>query len=283
MSRSLQALLDSLAKSPGLALLAVIADSAVADTPPGNDTLMAMRTLVSEGALNQLDFRQAWPLLERGLMGSRPSRLLSGLDSCGALPHLLPEVAALSGSYQMGADGEPVDIAAHLSRLLDLAATQNASLRVRVAALLCNLGKVDSPPQHLPTHYLHIDRCLPRIRSIALRFGLPQPIESFAILATQEMERVHRATRMRADALTALLERVDAFAEPERFNDLLTLCTCDWGAYPGQETSTYPKAALLRQAMAACQAVDATMDNGSQNHESRSLAVAAALHSCRQP
>ena len=39
---------------------------------------------------------------------------------------------------------------------------------------------------------------------------------------------------MRAGSITAMLERVDAFGHPERFEQLMTLCTCDFRAYPGR-------------------------------------------------
>lgn len=282
MSRSLQVLLDSLAQPPGLSIVAVAADAAVADQPVPLQTLSAMSALVCNGALDDPNLRPAWPQLERGLMGARPSRLLDTLAACGALPCLLPEFAALSGCFQTGADGEPVDIAAHQGRVLDVAAIRNAPLQVRIAALLCNLGKSDSPPQHLPAHYRHIDRCLPRIATIAKRFGLSAELESFAVLAAMEQERVHRATRMRADAITALLERVDAFAEPARFDDLLTLCACDWAAYPGHATERYPKAPLLREALAACRTVSIDSEVEDDLHERRVLAVAAALRSYRE-
>lgn len=286
MSRNLQALLATVALPPGLSILAVASDAAVADLPPPPQTLSDMAALVAGGALDDLDPQNAWPQLERGLMGSRPSRLLDALAACGALPRLLPEFAALAGCYQTGADGDPVDIAAHQGRVLDIAAIRREPLQVRLAILLCNLGKADSPPQHLPAHYRHIDRCLPRIAAIAQRFGLTRQQEDFAILAAKEMERAHRATRMRADALTALLERVDAFAEPARFDDLLAVCTCDWAAYPGRANEPYPKAALLREALAACLRLetpdDDADDTDASRHERRALAVAAALRSCRE-
>ena len=208
--------------------------------------------------------------------------MAAALTACGALARLLPELAALFGRYQTGFDGEPVDIGLHQGRVVDAAAARNAPLRVRLAALLCNLGKADSPPQHLPAHYRHIDRCLPRIVNVCARFGIAAELEDFAILVAMELERVHRATRMRAGSLTALLERVDAFGELARFEDLLTVCACDYFAYPGNTTPAYPKAALLRQALAACLAADqANDDDETPRHERRAMAVAQALHSCR--
>jgi tRNA nucleotidyltransferase (CCA-adding enzyme) len=280
MSENSQALLDSLSLDPRLSLFAVAAGATMAGGELGEDTLDDMAAQVASGVLADLDARLVWPLLAQGLMGAQPSRMLAALTACGALERLLPEFTALFGRFETGFDGEPVDIGRHQGRVIDLAAAGNAPLRVRLAALLCNLGKADSPPQHLPSHYRHIDRCLPRIRNVYARFGIAAELEDFAILVAMELERVHRATRMRAGSMTALLERVGAFADPARFDDLLTVCACDYFAYPGNTTPTYPKAALLKQALAACQSLpEADEDAAITLHEQRATAVARALRS----
>jgi len=282
MSENSQALLDSLSLDPRLSLFAVAAGATMAGGELGEETLDDMATQVAGGALADLDARLVWPLLAEGLMGDQPSRMLAALTACGALERLLPEFTALFGHFQTGFDGEPVDIGRHQGRVLDVAAAGNAPLRVRLAVLLCNLGKADSPPQHLPSHYRHIDRCLPRIRNVCARFGIAAELEDFAILVAMELERVHRATRMRAGSMAALLERVGAFTDPGRFEDLLTVCACDYFAYPGNTTPAYPKATLLKQALVACLALpdpDEDDDEATALHERRTIAVALALRS----
>jgi tRNA nucleotidyltransferase (CCA-adding enzyme) len=36
-----------------------------------------------------------------------------------------------------------------------------------------NAGKTDSPREHLPVHYRHVERGQPRIEAICDRFGVP--------------------------------------------------------------------------------------------------------------
>jgi hypothetical protein len=71
-----------------------------------------------------------------------------------------------------------------------------------------------------------------------------------------------------------------AYSGMARFDDLLTVCACDYFAYPGNTTPTYPKAALLKQALAACQALpEPDEDEATTLHEQRAMAVAHALRS----
>ncbi len=269
----------------------VLLDLAAGAAQPGgwldDETLLDMKKLVDGGGLSQIDPAEIWPYLAKGLMGEQPSRMFVALRACGALARLLPEVDALFGHFQSADESDQVDIGEHQWRAVDKTASRHAALPVRFAALLFNLGKSDSPPQHLPAHYRHVDRCLPRIEAICARFKVAPELRELALLVAEELERVHRAARMRAASMTALLERVDAFTRPGRYLDLLTVCACDYAAYQGNEGKTYPKTALLERAREACLAVDQELmaDDASSDpvrrHELRAMAVAGALRSER--
>jgi len=251
------------------------------------DTVLLMASQVEGGAFDGIAPDQIWPEIARGLMGPVPSRMLRVLRNCGALRVLLPEVADVFGVPQSADDPPQVDIGDHVLRILDQAADRGAPLAVRFAALVMNVGKADSPPEHLPAHYRHMERARPRIESISARFGVPADCREMALLGLAEVERVHRAARMRAGSMAAMLERIDAFGRETRFEDLLMLCACDFHAYPGREGRPYPKAEMLRVSLAACRAIDTqeidddAEDPDAARLEARALAIAAALRSSR--
>jgi tRNA nucleotidyltransferase (CCA-adding enzyme) len=253
------------------------------------ETLMLMQSQVEAGAFAAVDGEALWPLLSRGLMGQVPSRMLRALHDCGALSVLLPEVAALSGVPQSADDPPQVDIGAHLLRVVDQAARRGAPLAVRFAALVMNVGKADSPPEHLPAHYRHMERGGPRIAALCARLGVPPECRDLALLGLAEVERVHRAARMRAGSMAAMLERVDAFGQPGRFEQLLQLCTCDFDAYPRRTWRRYDKADMLRACVAACAGVapDAALEEDDDDDvagrllEARARVIARALRSER--
>lgn len=287
----LGAALGTVLANPALNVLRIAAMAAGPDGELDAEALDMMRTQVAGGALAGLAPAEAWPELERGLLAEAPSRMLRALHDCGALALLLPEVDALFGVPQSADDPAEVDIGDHLLRVVDEAARCRAPLVLRFAALVVNVGKADSPREHLPAHYKHIERGRPRIEAICARFALPADFLEFALLAIAECERVHRAAEMRAGSIAAMLERVDAFGQPVRFELLLTLCTCDFRAFPGRAALVYPKASMLRTALRACLAVDAaaiaencdgdTTEFATALLEARALAVAGALRSER--
>lgn len=282
---------DPLLAHPAFNILRLAALAARDEGELDHETLELMGAQVQDGALAAVALNALWPELERGLAAQAPSRMFRALRTCGALAVLLPEVEALFGVPQSADDPPEVDIGEHVLRVMDEAARQGAPLAVRFAALVMNLGKSDSPREHLPAHYRHMERGAPRIEAVCQRFGVPADCRDFALLALAEVERVHRAAEMRAGSIAALLERVGAFHRPDQFALLMTLCGCDYRAYPGRATRTYPKAGMLAVALQACANIDPSTftdpwdddleSPGNALLQARAQAIATALGSER--
>lgn len=275
---------------PGLGLLRLAALSACTEQSLDDETLDLMFEEVQTGVVARVAPAKVWPELAQGLMGKVPSNMIAALRNCGALAEVLPEVAALYGVPQIADDPPQVDIGVHLQRTLDKAAHCNAPLSVRFAVLVMNVGKADSPREHWPVHYRHVERGRPRIEALCARFAVPGECRDLALLALAETERVHRVGEVRAGPVAALLERVGAFTNPQRFEQLMTLCACDYRACKrGATQEDYPKAALLERAVNACLGVvsgEAGAGEGAATaadrlQDARAAAIARALCSER--
>jgi tRNA nucleotidyltransferase (CCA-adding enzyme) len=178
-----------------------------------------------------------------------------------------------------------VDIGEHLMAALDEAARCKAPLEVRFALLVMNVGKSDSPREHLPVHYRHIERGQPRVEAISARFGVPAACRELALLALSECERIHRVSEVRAGPVAMLLDRLGAFDNGARFKLLMTVSSCDYRAYGQRSGEVYPKAALLDAALKACaDAGKAEIEGeGAANdvQAARAFAIAQAFRSMR--
>jgi tRNA nucleotidyltransferase (CCA-adding enzyme) len=257
MTRKLTPPLPDLAQThPGLGILRMAALLAEDKPDVDEEALDLMFEQVDAGLLLDTVPAEIWPELARGLMARSPSKMVKTLRECGALEHILPEVAALFGVPQITDDPTPVDLGEHLYKALDEAARRGAPLAVRFALLAMNVGKADSPPEHLPVHYRHIERGRPRIKAICARFETPEDCRELALLALAECERVHRASKTRAGPVAQMLERVGAFRSPDFYHLFLTVCACDYCANGDRSGADYPKADLLNAALAACAGID---------------------------
>jgi len=68
---------------------------------------------------------------------------------------------------------------------------------------------------------------------------------------------VHRAKILRADTIVRLFQGCDVWRRPERFKQLLQVCTSDARGRTGHEHDAYPQADYLLHALQATQAVNA--------------------------
>ncbi|HUI21400.1 MAG TPA: tRNA nucleotidyltransferase [Methylocella sp.] len=270
--------LDLVQTHPGLGILRLAALLAEGNCELDAEALDAMFEQIEAGVLAETAPSAMWQELARGLMADSPAKMIRVLRACGALSKVLPEVAALFGVPQIADDPAGVDLGDHLLNTLTEAARRGAPLAVRFSLLVMNVGKADSPREHLPVHYRHIERGRPRIEAICNRFGVPDVCRELSLLALAECERVHRVSEVRAGPVALMLERVGAFDTPDLFQLLMTVCACDYCAYGGHSGQDYPKAALLQAALRACAEIDETeFATGGNAVDATQMARAAAI------
>ncbi len=221
------------------------------------ETLDLMRSMVDNREVDALVPERVWQEIARGLMEARPSRMLQVLRDCGALARLFPEIDRLFGVPQPPQHHPEIDTGVHVMRVVDWAAQQGLSLPVRFAALTHDLGKGVTPPELWPRHHGHEARSVDLVRSLCTRFRVPADCRDLAILVARDHGNVHRALELRAATVVELLERVDAFRRPGRFDAFLQACECDFRGRPGYETREFRPMPYLQQALAAAREVDA--------------------------
>ncbi|HEY7761219.1 MAG TPA: multifunctional CCA addition/repair protein [Burkholderiales bacterium] len=243
------------------------------------ETLALMRQMVQEGEVDHLVPERAWQELSRGLMEQRPSLMLEALRACGALARILPEVDALFGVPQPPEHHPEVDTGLHILLVVDYAASRHLPLPVRFAALTHDLGKAETPREQWPRHIGHEELGVALIRGMCERLRVPNDCRDLALLGARHHGEIHRAQELRPATVVKLLERCDALRRPERFEDLLLACACDFHGRPGYEALSYAPAPLLRKALDAARGVDGAAIAAA--HAGEPKKIAAMLHEMR--
>ncbi|MBT9569000.1 MAG: multifunctional CCA addition/repair protein, partial [Thiobacillus sp.] len=221
------------------------------------ETLALMRSMVDNGEIDALVPERVWQEVARGLMETQPSRMFQVLRDCGALARLFPEIDCLFGVPQPPQHHPEIDTGVHVMLVVDWAARQGFSLPVRFAALTHDLGKGVTPPELWPRHIGHEAKSVERVRALSERIRVPADCRDLAVAVARDHGNVHRATELRPGTVVELLERVDAFRRPERFEEFLQACECDFRGRTGYEDRPFPAPDVLRQALHAAQAIDA--------------------------
>jgi tRNA nucleotidyltransferase (CCA-adding enzyme) len=247
------------------------------------ETLALMRQMVEQGEVDALVPERVWQELARGLMEAAPSRMLAVLRDCGALARIMPELDKLWGVPQPPLHHPEVDTGVHMMMVIDYAADCQFDLPVRFAALMHDLGKGVTPPQHWPSHHGHEGLGVKLIDALCKRLKVPNECRELAIMTAREHGNVSRAEILRANTIVTLFERCDAFRKPARFEQMLLASECDSrgrGA-PGDDfrTKPFPQAPHLLAALGAARGVDAGAV--AQRHVDQPERIKEAVHAAR--
>ena len=253
-------------------------DFTVADT-----TLALMRQMVEAGEVDALVPERVWQELSRGLMEQKPSRMFAVLRDCGALVRILPELDALWGVPQPPLHHPEVDTGVHMMLVIDYAAGQGYDLPIRFAALMHDLGKGRTPPEHWPKHHGHEGMGPRLITDLSRRLRVPTDCRDLAVMTAREHGNVSRALELRSNTIVTLFERCDAFRKPERFAQMLLAAECDARGRGDEQhemrTRDYPQGPYLLRALEAARGVNA--GEVAARHAENREKIPEAVHAAR--
>ncbi len=220
------------------------------------ETLNLCRALVADGEVDHLVSERVWQEMRRALMCQNPARFFEVLRETGALERILPEVDALFGVPQQAEFHPEIDAGVHTLMTLEQAARLGGGLEVRYACLLHDLGKALTPAAELPVHHGHEFTGLDPVRRVSARLKVPADCRDLALLLCEFHLKAHRALELRPSTLVDLLERLDAFRRPGRFEDFLLACEADKRGRKGREDQPYVAGLRLRAGYLAALEVD---------------------------
>jgi tRNA nucleotidyltransferase (CCA-adding enzyme) len=220
------------------------------------ETLTLMSEMVRNGEIDALVPERVWQEISRGLMENKPSRLFSVLRDCGALTRIVPEIDVLFGVPQPEKWHPEIDTGEHIMQVIDYAASKNYSLPVRFAALTHDLGKGVTPRNLWPSHTGHEEHSVKLVKSLCERIRAPKKSRDLALLVARFHSNVHRIAELNPTAIVDMLLAADAYRKPERFEEFIHACECDFHGRSGYIDKLYPQATWLREAFNATNRVD---------------------------
>lgn len=250
-------------------------------------TATLMREIAARGELNALVPERVWQETQRALEMPAPTSFFEVLRQADALPVIFPELHALFGVPQPERWHPEIDSGVHSMMVLEQAARLSDDPVVRFAALTHDLGKGTTPPDEWPRHIAHEQRGVALVENLCDRLRIPNAYRELAVLVARYHLHSHRVTELRDTTLLDLLEHVDAFRRPARFEQFILACEADARGRKGLENRDYPQADFLRRARDV--AAKATLDpveraglNGQQIAERMRKARLEALAQRRQ-
>jgi len=215
------------------------------------ETLDLMRAIAAKGELDALVPERVWQETQRALETDSPSRYFEVLREGGALDVVFPEVAALFGVPQPEQWHPEIDSGIHTLMVIEQAARLTKDPIVRFAALTHDLGKGTTPREEWPRHIAHEHRSVGLIEAMCSRLRIPNAYRDLAVQVGRHHLLGHKAMELRDTTLLDLMEKLDAFRRPERFEQFVLACEADSRGRKGLEDRDYPQADMLRRAFHA--------------------------------
>ena len=220
------------------------------------DTMVLLRQIVQRGEVDALVPERVWAETVKALAEASPRRYIEVLRECGALARILPELDVLFGVPQPEQHHPEIDTGIHVLMALDQACRLTDETVVRFAVLLHDLGKGLTDPELWPKHHEHEARGVALVRQVCQRLRVPREYRELAMLTAEFHTHCHRALELRPGTLVKLLERLDAFRRPQRFEQFLLACEADARGRLYLEQRDYPQSAHLRRVLQAAQNID---------------------------
>ena len=85
---------------------------------------------------------------------------------------------------------------------------------------------------------------------------MPNRYRDLAVHTARFHSHCHRAMKLQPKTILEMLETIDAFRRPDRFDNFLAACKADARGRKGLEDQPYPQATLLSEARTAAAAVN---------------------------
>jgi tRNA nucleotidyltransferase (CCA-adding enzyme) len=242
------------------------------------ETMQLLREIAARGELDALVPERVWQETQRALEMPAPRQFFEVLREGNALPIIFPEVHSLFGVPQPEQWHPEIDTGLHTMMALDQAARLSDDPVVRFAALTHDLGKATTPAELLPSHRAHEERGVALVDALCERLRIPNAYREIGVLASRYHLNMHKITELRPAKLLELLENLDAFRRPSRFEQFVLACEADARGRKGLENRDYPQSAYLRRAKEIASAT--TLDE-TERADLKGFEIAARLRDKR--
>ncbi|RKZ89089.1 MAG: multifunctional CCA addition/repair protein [Gammaproteobacteria bacterium] len=220
-----------------------------------DETKQLIQQMVVAKELDYLVPERVWQELEKALATAKPSLFFFALRDSGALASIFPEVDRLFGVPQSPKWHPEIDTGIHVMMVIDQAARLTEDITVRFAALCHDLGKGTTPKDILPRHIGHEARSIDLTKNLCRRLRVPKEAESLALKVAEYHTHMHLLFEMKPATILKVIEALDAFRRPKRFEQYLLACEADFRGRPGYEDEAMPELELFKRCFSTVQAI----------------------------
>lgn len=186
------------------------------------ETMQLMLEMVQMGEVNALVAERVWQELSKGLTESKPSKMMQVLHDCGALEILIPQWNVLWQNRNQLKLALAIIDHSSMPYVHPTKGLLKNELSVNfccfcLASVLIDWQQATSKDTIQPTTAMQ----LKNIQNIASSLKVPLDCKDLAIITARELSFLLAVKFLNTNDLLDLLERLDAFRKPQRFQNIL--------------------------------------------------------------
>jgi len=214
-----------------------------------SETHSLIEEMVQAGELQALVPERVWQEIEKALHEPSPEAFFETLQETGALKELWPSLNTLWGIPQRAEYHPEIDTGIHTMMSLKMASKLSKESITRFAVVCHDLGKGQTPKDLLPRHLCHEERGVNIIEAFCTQYKLPTEFRNLAVITSRFHLQAHQAFTLKPATIVKLLEKVDAYRKPKRFEQFLIACEADARGRLHFEETPYPQREYLMAAL----------------------------------
>lgn len=222
-----------------------------------DETRALIEQMRVDGELDYLVPERVWQETAKALTEDTPSRFFTTLRDVGALEALFPEIDRLFGVPQHPKWHPEVDTGVHVMMVLDQSARISDDLAIRFASLCHDLGKGTTPTETLPGHAGHEQRSVDLTLELSERLRVPAALRDLAVKVAQYHTHHHIVFSLDAEQVLDVIEGMDCFRRPQRFEQFLQTGEADFRGRPGYEDIDIPQQRVWQASYQAASDIEA--------------------------
>lgn len=178
------------------------------------ETVALVSQMAKKGVLNELTAERVWKELSRALMEPHARLFFDTLLECDALHVLFPEVYRLKTALEARRWHPEGDAYEHTMLVLTQSVRAMDDLEDRLAALVHDFGKGQTPRDRLPKHYGHEVSGVPVVEQFCNRLTVPVKMRDRVMKATRYHMHMHKLDTLNPKTWVRMFEDMDAFRDP---------------------------------------------------------------------
>ena len=219
------------------------------------ETAALVNQMAKRGVLNELTAERVWKELSRALMEPYARLFFDTLLECDALHVLFPEVYRLKTALEARRWHPEGDAYEHTMLVLTQAVENNFDLETRVASLVHDFGKGQTPRNQLPKHYGHEITGVEVAMDFCNRLTVPAKMRDRVMKTTRYHMHMHKLATLNPKTWVKMFMEMDAFRDPDVVLLLWAVGVCDENGRLGSEDSDASHLMLVRRVFEQVRAV----------------------------